>query len=255
MRLKKILRNVNLLNIVLIATGFLFAGYWLSPLLAAKIRYVLPGVKKPVELSSEEKPSQAQAPSVTEYSVIAEENLFHPERKIPPDKKADEAPMPKPDFVLYGTLVSDDLSLAYIEDLKAPRTTPGRGKRSTALRKGDKMSGFTLKEIETDKVVMARGGEQVVVPMVDPSHPKTRDGQTTEVAQSSQPAAGNAPGRIPAAASHRLPATGTEGPARMQRPAIPTSSTALSGTASHSAQGGVSSAGQNFLDLLRRGRN
>jgi type II secretory pathway component PulC len=221
MRLKKILKNINLLNIILVVMAVLFAGYWLSPLLAAKIKYALPAVKKPVEANGQEEASQPQTPSVTEYTLISEENLFHPERRIPPEKKADEAPLPKPDFVLYGTLISDDLKLAYLEDLKAPRTTPGRGKRSTALRKGDTMSGYTLKEIETDKVVMARGGESVIIPINDPDHPKTRDGQTT-TAQETQSAPANAHrnvhGNVPSV-SRQWPAARTTSPARVQHPA------------------------------------
>jgi hypothetical protein len=221
MLLKKILKNINLLNIVLVVMAVLFAGYWLSPMLAAKIKYALPAVKKPVVANGEEKALQPETPSVTEYTLISEENLFHPERRIPPEKKADEAPLPKPDFVLYGTLIADNIELAYLEDLKAPRSTPGRGKRQVAMKKGDTMSGYTVKEIDTDKVVMARGEEKVIVPMNDPSHPKTRDGETT-TAQETQSASVNAHrnvhGNVPSASRQR-PAARTSSPARVQHPA------------------------------------
>jgi FtsZ-interacting cell division protein ZipA len=220
MLLKKILKNINLLNIVLVVMAVLFAGYWLSPMLAAKMKYALPAVKKPVVANGEEEASQPQQPSVTEYTLISEENLFHPERRIPPEKKADEAPLPKPDFVLYGTLIADNIELAYLEDLKAPRSTPGRGKRQVAMKKGDTMSGYTVKEIDTDKVVMARGEEKVIVPMNDPSHPKTRDGETTTT-QETQSAPANAHrnvhGNVPSVSRHR-PAARTASPAREQHP-------------------------------------
>jgi hypothetical protein len=209
----------------------LFAGYWLSPVLAAKIKFALPATRKSVEAKGEEKTSQPQPPSVTEYNLISEENLFHPERRIPPEKKADEAPLPKPDFVLYGTLIADDIKLAYLEDLKAPRSTAGRGKRHTALRKGDTMSGFTLKEIDSDKVVMARGEEKMIVPIVDPSHPKARDGQTSH-AQASQSAPANAAGGAPTALQQQPPAR-VQQPAAM--PAAPTGQNAVSQTSGPSA--------------------
>lgn len=250
MQFKKILRNINLLNILLIVIAVSFAGYWLSPLLAAKIKYALPVAKKSAEVKGEEKTSQPQAPSVTEYAMISEENLFHPERRIPPEKKTEEAPLPKPDFVLYGTLIADDIKLAYLEDLKAPRSTAGRGKRHTALRKGDTMSGFTLKEIETDKVVMARGEEKMIVPIIDPSHPKTREGQTA-VAQASQhqPVPANVPGSVPAATQQRPPAS-------VQQPGPkPAASAAQSAVTSQSAQDVRSdSATQNFINFFKRGR-
>lgn len=102
-------------------------------------------------------------PSQTDYTLIAENNIFHPERKIPPEKKAEAPPLPKPDIVLYGTLITDDVSLAYLEDLKAPRSTQGRGKRQLTLKKGDIISGFVLKDIEADKIVMSRGEERITV--------------------------------------------------------------------------------------------
>ena len=110
--------------------------------------------------------------------IISEENPFHPERKIPVEKKA-EQPLPKPEFVLYGTLITDDLKMAYLEDLKAPRSTSGRGKRQVALKQGDSLSGFRVKEIEAGKVVMVRGDDRIIVPIIDPAH--TREGQATTV--------------------------------------------------------------------------
>ena len=190
MRFKTIIRNINLLNMILILVLGSFAAYRISPLLAVKMKYALPPAKK-MEAKSEGKASQPQIPSITEYAVISEQNLFHPERRIPPEKK-EEAVLPKPDFVLYGTLISDDVKLAYLEDLKAPRSTAGRGKRLTSMKKGDSMSGFTLKEIETEKVVMARGEEQIVVPINDPAHPKDRK-ETGIATESKQPQAGKSP--------------------------------------------------------------
>ena len=109
-----------------------------------------------------------------DYVVVADENLFHPERRIPPEKKA-EAVLPKPEFVLFGTLIAPNLSIAYMEDKKAPVTTPGRGNRQTTLKKGELLSGFTLKEIMKDKVVMARGEETIQVSLENPGSPKKRE--------------------------------------------------------------------------------
>ena len=172
MRFKTIIRNINVLNILLISVIIMSISYSLLPLLDMKVKYTLPAAKKTVE-DTKEKAAQTQTFSFAEYTMIADENLFHPERKIPVEKK-EEKPLPKPDIVLYGTLITDDISLAYLEDLKAPYSTPGRGKRQTALRKGDSMSGFTLKEIETDKIVMVRGEERMVVYLNEQSCPKVR---------------------------------------------------------------------------------
>jgi hypothetical protein len=172
-RMKSLFRNITLLNIMLITVVIILGNYIVFPFLNINLKYVLPVVKKTIVVQ-EEKPSVSYNPSHTDYTMIAEENLFHPERKIPIEKK-EEQPLPKPEFMLYGTLITDDTSLAYLEDLKAPYSTPGRGKRQTTLRKGDTMSGFTLKDVEADKIVMVRGEEKMLVYLIDPSHPKARE--------------------------------------------------------------------------------
>jgi hypothetical protein len=48
------------------------------------------------------------------------------------------------------------------------------------------MSGFTLKEIEADKIVMLRGEEKIVVSISDPAHPKVRNEADVMTASSSQ---------------------------------------------------------------------
>ncbi len=172
-KLNLLLRNISLLNIILIVSAFLLADYVVLPLLNVKVKYI-PAASKKVLTVKEAEPAQSQTPSPSDYTIIAEQNLFHPERKIPPEKK-EEASVPKPEFVLYGTLITDNVSFAYLEDKKSPRTTPGRGKRQTALKKGDTMSGFTLKEIDQDKVVMVRGEETLVVKVIDTNVKKDRE--------------------------------------------------------------------------------
>lgn len=180
--LRYILKNLTILNILLIAGIVAGALYITSP----GYRLALtppPQPQKKAETSQEATPAAAPAPSPLDFSVIAEQNLFHPERKIPVDKTAEQA-LPKPEFVLYGTLITDSVSIAYLEDKKMPVSTPGRGKRQSALKKGDSLSGFVLKEIEAEKVVMVRGEEAITVPVHDTQKAKMR-----EVAAATPPAA------------------------------------------------------------------
>ena len=172
-KVKYFFKNITLLNILLLSAIIFMVTYTLLPFLNMKIRYTLPAQKK-VLAGEEAKQVEFSPPSPSDYTIIADENLFHPERRISPEKKV-EPELPKPDFVLYGTMVSDDLKVAYLEDLKAPRTTPGRGKRQNAVKKGDMFSGFMLKEVEADKIVMVRGEEKMIVHIIDPQKPKTRE--------------------------------------------------------------------------------
>lgn len=136
--------------------------FMVMPLFRMKMKYTLPaGKTKPVQME-EATTEKGQSPSPLDYVIIGEANLFHPERKIPPEKKEEKA-LPKPELVLYGTIIDDKLSIAYVEDKKNQKTTPGRGKRQTAAKKGDVFSGFILKEIEADKIVLTRGEESMTV--------------------------------------------------------------------------------------------
>lgn len=158
---------------LLLAIVILFLFYFLLPFMYSDIKYALPSQKKhAIEKGHEE--SEYSLPSPADYMIISEENLFHPERRIPPEKKAEQE-LPKPEFVLYGTMIMDNFGIAYLEDLKAPRTTPGRGKRQVALKKGDSLSGFTLTDIQADKIVVTRGEEKMIVQIIDPRNPKQRE--------------------------------------------------------------------------------
>jgi len=172
--LQRFYREVNLLNIILFGAIVVFAAFALAPLFNGRVKFTLPAAKVRVAAQQEASvAANAPAPSPSDYAVIAENNLFHPERRTPKEEK----PLPKPELVLYGTIVSDGISVAYVEDKKSPKTTPGRGKRQTAVKKGDVISGFVLKEIEADRIVLTRGEETMVVYLADAG--KQRASETT----------------------------------------------------------------------------
>lgn len=172
--IRYIYRNVNPLNIILIIFVAILAIGAFTPYFYAQVKYSLPVAKLP--LAEEDKPPEAAAasPSMSDYMVIAELNLFHPDRKIPPEKKEAQQ-LPKPELILYGTLVADGMSVAYVEDKKNPKTSPGRGKRQTVMKKGEAISGFVLKEIENDRIVLVRGDETMVVHLSQGDKPRTSD--------------------------------------------------------------------------------
>jgi hypothetical protein len=184
-RLSSLLRSINVLNIMLLVTTFLLADYIVLPMLNVQVKFV-PAVPKKVSDEKAEKLPQNTTPNPADYTIIADQNLFHPERKIPPEKK-EEAALPKPEFVLYGTLITNNLRFAYLEDRKSPRSTPGRGKRQTALKLGDTMSGYTLKDIDYNEVTMVKGDDIVTIKVIDSSVKKDREGVSTPVASTAPP--------------------------------------------------------------------
>lgn len=154
-------------------------NYSLIPLLKVKVNLSLPSNKTTKQTEEEINLIQSKEfPSPVEYNIIPDENLFHPERKIPVVKKV-EQPLPKPELILYGTLITNETRVAYVEDKKAPVNTPGRGKRQIPLKIGDVVSGFIVKEINPDKIVMYRGDEKLIVTIYESKGHKHKETEST----------------------------------------------------------------------------
>ena len=163
--LRYALKSINLLNLLLVAAT-VFLGAHLFPAVNSKVTYRPPAVKEMAQ-PHEESPVTGQSPPPADYVVVGEQNVFHPERRIPPETK-DEKDKPKPEIILYGTLLADGLRLAYLEDRKSPQSTPGRGPRQSVVKQGDTVSGYLLKSVETDRIVLVRGQEQIIAFLNDP---------------------------------------------------------------------------------------
>jgi hypothetical protein len=200
--LKYIARNISVLNLILLCITVMIFVYGISPLLSAKIRYKTK--PSPNQSVSQAKDQSTVLPSAMDYNVIAEANLFHPDRKLPAEKK-DEKAIPRPELILYGTLVTGDLAIAYVEDKKAPYSTPGRGKRPNVLKKGESIGGFILKEVTATQITLVRN-EEIMTVNIDTAKdrsgapPKTQ-APATAVAQPIQRSAPSpllAPGSAPA---------------------------------------------------------
>jgi len=159
--MRSLLKQITPLNCILFS-GILAVAYFV--LLPAFTKAVKVVVKAPTRQTAEQKKSEAAeqpTPPQQDYAVVAEKNLFHPERIIPVVKV--EVTVPRPELVLYGTMITDNVSIAYMSDNKAPRTTPGRGQRQTAVKIGETMGGYTLKEVLADRIVMVRGDDRFEV--------------------------------------------------------------------------------------------
>jgi hypothetical protein len=178
--LKPFFKNMSILNLLLAGTMLLLASHIFMPAFDLNLRYT-PSVDRRIMRGMADNPREKLIKylPLSEYLLVAEENLFHPQRRIIVEKveKKEEHPLPKPEIVLYGTLITDTLSLAYLEDLKSPHNTPGRGRRQLALKKGDILSGFSLKEIEEDKIVLEKGEEKMTVSIYE-SHKSRKQTST-----------------------------------------------------------------------------
>lgn len=196
-----LLKQINLLNLILLAAIVVFVIFVLAPSFSTKIK--VPVITGPaVEQKKSEPAVQAAIPPLQEYAVVSEKNLFHPGRILPPLKKVED--VPRPELILYGTLITDVLRIAYLVDNKQPRSTPGRGRRQTALKLGETMSGYTLKEVLPDRIIMVRGDDRMEIKVIAPGIKKSRggDGAVPVAAKPGSPALpppGVAPASIPPA--------------------------------------------------------
>jgi hypothetical protein len=168
-----LLKQLNLLNLILLAGLVSIIIIFVIPGFSSDITMPLPAPAAGEQPKSEPA-AQPVVPPMQEYALVSEKNLFHSKRILPP-KKTEEV-VQRPEFVLYGTLIMDTLKLAYLSDDKAPRTTPGRGKRQTGLKLGETMSGYRLKDVQHDRILMVRGEDQIEVKVIAPGGKKDRGG-------------------------------------------------------------------------------
>jgi hypothetical protein len=172
--IKSPLRHINVLNLLLLAAIYILANSYLLPVRVEKTALLKTAPKNDSSQQTASEVARFQAPHAAEYSIISDQNLFHPERKIPVEKKMPQLAA-KPEFVLYGTLISDTVAIAYMEDRKVDYSSPGRGNRQHAVMLGTSLSNYTLAEIYHDRVLMVRGEDRIEVRIADirPSRGKT----------------------------------------------------------------------------------
>jgi hypothetical protein len=113
-------------------------------------------------------PVETPRPPAAAYSVVAARNLFSPTRteSAMATTTAGAAPLVRPN--LFGIVVRDGGSIAYLED---PLT-----KRVVGYRVGDKVVGGTVQTIKSDSVVIERPEGPMDVRLRDPGKPRTAAG-------------------------------------------------------------------------------
>lgn len=185
------IRHLNVLNLALSALIVLFYVFALRPRLEVKGLADVPDRSGQSTVGASLSEGATEMPSFMEFASISEDNLFHPERKTPPKGVGSEGPKDV-EMVLYGTLINGRTRYAFMEDMKSPYSTPGRGKRQKSLRVGDSLSGYLLAEIEHDRVVMKRGQEILVLKILDSEKPKSRGAEAKITASKENPEEGKA---------------------------------------------------------------
>jgi len=150
-------------------------------------------------------------PPVSVYNVVAARNLFNPTRTEGQSGTlvTGIAPVVKPN--LFGVVVRENGSIAYLED---PTT-----KRVAGYRVGDPILGGTVQAIRSDIVMIDAPGGAMEVRLHDPGKPRATP---AAVSGAPQPAVAPAlPGVIPPAVPPALPPAQVAQPPALQPGQLP----------------------------------
>jgi hypothetical protein len=164
--------------------------------------------------ASPAEPPRAQRPALANYAVVAERNLFSPNRsETPPEPPrpgapATPTPPPQPKPRLYGIVVrSDGQARAYLEDVQRRKVFP--------YAVGDVVADSRVEEIKLDRVVLRRGTEVFEVMLRDPTKPRPPAPAPTPT-----PGVAPRPGAVPPGQPEG-PAAGRAGAPTVPRPRTP----------------------------------
>jgi hypothetical protein len=140
--------------------------------------------------------------SIKSYIVIAEKNIFSPERKdfpIPAGNGKKE--LVRPQVVLYGVTILGDYQAASIANPGRPLR---KGERETfSVKPGERIGEYKLTKILSDRITLEAEGDTFEVLLYDSKMPKKRTDVRTEV----KPTAPTGTQPVPAGPAPRTTAT------------------------------------------------
>ena len=160
---------------------------------------------------------------IESFSIIAEKNIFTPERKEFSIPSLDQSkPLGRPQIILYGIAIAEGYQSASI-------VNPGRplrkGEREImTLKIGDQVGGYKLASILPDRITLEAQGDKFEVLLFDLSVPKKRTYTKTETKPASITSTLPTPPTslpVPTAAPQPAP------PQAIPRPAEPTKERAI----------------------------
>jgi len=120
------------------------------------------------------------------YLLVAEKNIFNPERKEFPVIMADheaKKPIVRPQIVLYGVTITESYQAASIVNAGSPLAKGERELRT--FKVGDRIGEYKLAKILPDRITMEASEDSFEVLLYDSKAPKKR----THVKTESKPAA------------------------------------------------------------------
>ncbi|MFO7569222.1 MAG: hypothetical protein R6W75_05445 [Smithellaceae bacterium] len=156
-RIKKSITPLN----VLLTIGVVIGLVYLTTVLTGQNGIVVPPPVSEDDIENQVRRSFEVPSHNLEIDVEdIERNVFHPDRKM---TKRQILTSRKPKIILYGTFISDELQIAYVEDLMNPQVTSSGIQRQRAVQKGDVLSGYVVTEIYPGKVILTKNSEKLTL--------------------------------------------------------------------------------------------
>jgi hypothetical protein len=133
--------------------------------------------RRPEALSMVREPKDTT--SIKSYILIAEKNIFHPERKEFPILGGDtKKPIVRPQIVLYGVTIAGYYQSASVANPGRPLK---KGERELmTVKVGDQVGEYKLAKILSDRITMEAEGDSFEVLLYDSRMPKRRMDVKTE---------------------------------------------------------------------------
>jgi|Deesub1362B_J571_1020462.scaffolds.fasta_scaffold00080_29 hypothetical protein len=164
------IKHLNILNILLFVVLLSLVSYTYTRFVSASnVEFNLDQTRTKKSNTIKNLTSETKLPPMSEYVVINEKNLFHPDRKPLNKKIYTGTGEGKPEIILYGTVIDGKNRIAFIEDKQKPFSTAGRGIRQRAVKIGDIISGYRVKEIKEDSIVLVSADEELVFRIDEPT--------------------------------------------------------------------------------------
>ncbi|MBI5026778.1 MAG: hypothetical protein HZC12_08680 [Nitrospirae bacterium] len=164
------LRSYFLLNVILIAlAGFL--SFKLYDSLAKPLDIPFKAIQKQAQSDKSDK-KEAESPEekkgASDFQVIVQKDLFRPSRTEPKIEEISKAGPPLPPPRLIGTVITESVAKAYLED-PITKTVKAYGIK-------DSIAGFIVQEIGKNNAVLLRGEEKIEVKITRVETVKKPDG-------------------------------------------------------------------------------
>jgi hypothetical protein len=148
--------------------------------------------------------------------VIAEKNIFNPDRKEFPQLPQEQVkPMVRPQVILYGVMITDDYQTASVVNPGRPLHKGEREIKTVKL--GDQMGDYKLTKILPDRITLEAKEDSFEVLLFDPRFPKRR----TEMKTTTKPAEVASPLPVPAPIPAPVPPPTPAAPGPTLRPPRP----------------------------------